>query len=213
MEWIRIKFSVLAILLMLSSFSAKSQTWSEWFSQKKTQRKYLIEQLAALKLYTGYLKKGYEIGKSGLGFIKDDTNGEFNLHEVFFTSLKSVSPEISKYPKIAEIMLMQIKIRKVLNGMSESEVVSKSYRSYFQDVEAKLMEHCERNLDDLLLIITSGKVEMEEDKRIKRIDAIYDAMAESLGFAIHFARSVYTLDLQRTAEQKSLKRIGGLYEN
>ena len=203
----------MAILLMLSSLSVKSQTWSEWFSQKKTQRKYLIEQLAALKLYTGYLKKGYEIGKSSLGFITDATNGEFNLHEDFFTSLKTVSPEISKYPKIAEIMLMQIKIRKVLNATSSSEVVSENYRNYFQDVEGELLEHCERNLDDLLLVVTSGKVEMDEDERIKRIDAVYDATANNLSFAMHFARSVNTLELQKTAEQKALKRIGGLYEN
>jgi hypothetical protein len=55
---IRIKkcFFLFALPLLFVQVST-AQTWSEWFSQKKTQKKYLLEQVAALKIYAGYLKK------------------------------------------------------------------------------------------------------------------------------------------------------------
>ena len=51
------------ILLMILAFfvSGKtySQTYEEWFQQTKTQKKYLLQQIAALKVYIGYAEKGF----------------------------------------------------------------------------------------------------------------------------------------------------------
>lgn len=82
----------LVFLLLFVGTNAFGQTWGEFFSQKKTQKKYLLEQLVALKMYAGYLKKGYDIVGSGIGTVWDIKNGEFSLHSTFFSSLKSVNP-------------------------------------------------------------------------------------------------------------------------
>ena len=50
--------------IILSTNIGHSQKWDEWFKQKKTQKKYLIQQIAALKVYLGYLKEGYDIAIS-----------------------------------------------------------------------------------------------------------------------------------------------------
>lgn len=50
---------------------AEAQTFDEWFRQKKTQKKYLVQQIAALKVYLGYLKEGYEIAQKGMGYSRE----------------------------------------------------------------------------------------------------------------------------------------------
>jgi hypothetical protein len=84
-------------IIMLCSMScytsiAQTPNWNEWFRQKKTQLKYLAEQIAALKVYLEYLKKGYDVAQKGLSTIELIKSGSFSLHKDYFNSLKQVSP-------------------------------------------------------------------------------------------------------------------------
>src|SRR5438093_6658250 len=103
----------LLIILILSTVVMKdcaAQTFSEWFEQKETQKKYLIEQIAALQTYLGYVQKGYSIAQKGLTTISNIKNGEFNLHTDYFNSLRSVNPNIKSCAKVADIIAMQLRI-------------------------------------------------------------------------------------------------------
>ncbi|WP_051584799.1 hypothetical protein [Pedobacter jeongneungensis] len=199
-------------MLILFSFSAKAQTWSEWFSQKKTQQKYLIEQVAALKLYAGYLKKGYEIGKSGLGFIKDAGKGELDLHRAFFSSLKSVSPAVRNNIKVAEIIQMQIDVSGTLAALSKNSGLSEEHKVYAALVRTELLSDCLADLEELLLIITSGKFELTDDERLLRIDDLHQRIADKRNFAFSFAGSVNRLGAERSRELDVLNRMEGWYE-
>src|SRR5690606_38045577 len=77
-------------LMTVTTTWAQSPTFNEWFRQKKTQRKYLVKQIAALKVYLEYLKKGYEIVDKGLTTIGEIKNGTFSLDKDYFNSLKAV---------------------------------------------------------------------------------------------------------------------------
>src|SRR5260221_4860823 len=102
------------IFIILSLFvciqAGHAQTYDEWFRQKKTQKKYLLQQIAALQVYIDYAKKGYDIASKGLNTIRDIKNGDFNLHRDFFGSLKQVNPKIKKYAKVADIIAYQVSI-------------------------------------------------------------------------------------------------------
>src|SRR6266496_5059543 len=87
-----------------------AQTWGEWFQQKKTQQKYLIQQIAALQVYLSYVEKGYGIAKKGIDVIQEFKNGEFNLHEAFFNSLKTVNPTVKNAAEVTEIIALQLSI-------------------------------------------------------------------------------------------------------
>ncbi|WP_316795076.1 hypothetical protein [Pedobacter agri] len=199
-------------MLLFFSFSAKAQTWSEWFSQKKTQQKYLIEQVAALKLYAGYLIKGYEIGRSGLGFIKDAGKGELDLHSVFFSSLKSVSPTVRNNIKVAEILQMQIDVSRAFSTVSKITGLSEEHKIYASLVRTELLSDCLADLEELLLIITSGKFELTDDERLLRIDGLHQRMEDKRNFAFGFAGSVNSLGTERSRELDELKRMEGWYE-
>ena len=204
---------MLLILVLLISGTVNAQTWSEWFSQKKTQQKYLLEQVAALKLYAGYLKKGYEIGRSGLSFIKDASQGEFDLHGVFFSSLKAVSPAVRNNVKVAEIIQMQIDISKAFNALRNIDGLTARHISYLDMVTSNLLDECLGDMEELLLIITSGKVELTDDERLLRIDRLHGRMHEKRIFALGISGTFRQLTADRMRELKTIKKMEEWYEN
>ena len=108
------KTRLLLFLLLITGVS-KAQTWEEFSKQKETQKKYLLQQLAALKVYAGYLKKGYTIVTDGLNSIKGFTKAELNLHDTFFKSKKSVNPAVVNQKMLDDIYVFQRSILKNFN--------------------------------------------------------------------------------------------------
>ncbi len=51
----------LVLFALLHSSGTKAQTFDEWFRQSATQKKYLLQQIAGLQVYIGYVQKGYSI--------------------------------------------------------------------------------------------------------------------------------------------------------
>lgn len=213
MESIKKGLSALIMLMVFLSWSANAQTWSEWFSQKKTQKKYLLEQVAALKIYAGYLKKGYEISRSGISFIKDATKGEFDLHGTFFSSLKAVSPEIRNNAKVAKIIQMQIDVSKVFNVLRSAKGLTAQHTAYLDLVRSNLLNECLDDLEALLLIITSGKAELKDDERLLRLDHLHEDMQEKWRFAMSISNAFQQLGDERTKELGTIKWMEEWYEN
>jgi len=152
-------------IVVLCAENLSAQTWAEWFRQKATQKKYLLQQIAALKVYTGYLSKGYSIAKNGVNTIKSIKNGDLLQHTNYFTSLVTVNPKIRRYAKVADIIVLQITIAK------QSSNAIKSFRNnrhftpteinYLQGVYSKLLSDCAKNLDELLTLITNRNLQMK----------------------------------------------------
>ncbi len=87
-----VRLVVLCIMLAAFPFQLiRAQTFSEWFRQKKTQQRYLLEQIAALRVYAGYVHKGYGIVSDGLQTVRDITNVEFNLHGFFISGVSGAA--------------------------------------------------------------------------------------------------------------------------
>lgn len=208
-----LRFLGLALLLLFVGTSAFGQTWGEFFNQKKTQKKYLLEQLVALKMYAGYLKKGYDIVGTGISTVKDIKNGEFSLHSTFFSSLKSVNPAIRKNAKVASIISLQISIIKALNSTRDNDGLKLSENQYILDVEDRVTDDCLVDIEELLLVITSGRLEMSDDERIERLDSIYERMRDKAAFVQSFTGEVNLLIHQRKNEQKSINHLRELYGN
>jgi hypothetical protein len=87
------KIAIIILMAVLCA-SAYSQTLAEWTQQKKTQIEYLLDQIAANKVFIDYAQKGYAIAKLGLNTIEDIKSGDFNLHRDLFHSLEIVNPSI-----------------------------------------------------------------------------------------------------------------------
>lgn len=207
------KISVSAALIMLITVQlSQGQTFGEFFNQKKTQKRYLLEQIAALQVYIGYAKKGYDIASSGLQTVRDITSGEFNLHSGFINSLKLVSPAIRKNYKVVEIIDYQIRISKAFASIKYNDLLSLPNQSYVGDVQSQVILDCGNDLEELLLIITSGKIKMRDEERLKRLDKLYDSMIDKYSFTMDFIGQVNTLIRQSEQQQLWINQLRRNYE-
>lgn len=207
------KISVSVALIMLITVQlSQGQTFGEFFNQKKTQKRYLLEQIAALQVYIGYAKKGYDIASSGLQTVRDITSGEFNLHLGFINSLKLVSPAVRKNYKVIEIIDYQIRISKAFASVKYNDLLSLPNQSYVGDVQSQVILDCGNDLEELLLIITSGKIKMRDEERLKRLDKLYDSMIDKYAFTMNFIGQVNTLIRQSEQQQLWINQLRRNYE-
>jgi hypothetical protein len=207
--------AMLAVALALSATEASAQTWSEWFKQKKTQKKYLLRQIAALKVYADYAQKGYKIAQQGLTTIGGFTRGEFSLHGDYFNSLKTVNPEIRGYAKVDEIILMQARMLQdyhtSFQNISSGSALREEEINYLNRVFGRLMDDCEKTLDELITVIADGKLEMTDDERMQRIDLLYYDMQGKYTFLKSFTNEAKILSRARFREQKDVLRSRALH--
>ena len=197
-------------MLCCGAAQAQSPNWNEWFRQKKTQRKYLIQQIAALKVYIEYLKKGYKIVDKGLTTIGDIKDGTFTMDKNYLNSLKQVSPVVKNSPKLNEVIAYQNTIRKdlyklVLDSRKDQNLSSDEVE-YIEEVYKNMLEECEASIDELIIITTSGEAEMKDDERLLRLDKVHDDMQDKYAFTQDFISSTRLICVERAKEQNQIKR-------
>lgn len=201
---------LLVILLVSKSLFSYCQTFEEWTQQKKTQIKYLVQQIAANKVYIEYVQKGYLIVNKGLATIRNIKNGDFNLHRDFFGSLKQLNPRIKKYVKVVDIIAYQMKIikeiKKTMQGIKETGQLTADELDYCKMVFENLLEECLKNVEELIIVIGDDELEMKDDERIKRIDALYADMQNKYAFSSSFSEEMGLLSVQRLGEQIEINR-------
>lgn len=203
------------VSLWLSPITA--QTASEWFNQKSTQKKYLLQQIAALQVYISYAKKGYNIVSGGLNTIRDIKKGDLNIHNIFFNSLKAVNPKIARYQKVADIISYQLRIikqaKQTIAYIRESNQFTPDEIEYNKKVFDFLLLECIESINELVSIITPGELEMRDNERLIRIDKLYADMQDKYTFCSVMSEDMALLAAQRMGEyaeiQKS-KLINGL---
>jgi len=207
----------LLILFLLGMFATttQAQTFAEWFQQKKTQKQYLIQQIAALRMYIGYAQKGYSIAKEGLNTIGELKRGEFNLHTGYFNSLKSVNPKIKQYAKVADIIAMQVAIikgySKTRRQMHESGAFNGKELDYILRVLGRLLNDCENTIDQLIIVTTDGNLEMKDDERLNRIDILHKEMTDKYTFSLSFSNETILLATSRIKENNDVQTNRALY--
>jgi hypothetical protein len=206
----------ICLLSIISCQFSSAQTWEEWFQQKQTAIKRLEEQIVANKVYIEYAKKGYKIVSSGLNTIRDIKQGDFDLHLGFIDSLKVVNPKIKTLAKVAGIIAMQFHINKTskqaLNAVRESAQFTPDELDFCKNVFDHLLDECLKGIDELVLVITSGELEMTDDDRLSRIDQIYTDMQDKFSFTGSFSNEISTLAIQRLTDQTEIdysKKING----
>lgn len=195
----------------------RAQTWAEWFRQGETQKKYLVQQIAALKVYLEYAQKGYAIASKGINTIRNIKKGEFKLHQDFFGSLKQVNPAITRYVKVAGIIGTQIKIVKqskaALKAVMQDKKFTPEERGYLKKVLEGLLDGCAQAVDELTLVIASGELEMRDDERLQRIEHLYAAMQDNYTYSYSFTQELRLLSTQRKREHLQInlsKKLNGV---
>ncbi|MNH93618.1 hypothetical protein D3C73_462220 [compost metagenome] len=168
---------IICALMTLQRVYGQTPILKEWLSQKKTQKEYLIKQIAALEAYINLGKNGYKIYKTGLNTIGNLKNGEFILHDDFFNSLKNINPSISKYPRVKDIVenvnnILTIQ-RAGKDNIRNNALIRPEEKKQLLETIALMQNESESLLQELNLVLEPGALEMKDDERIQRIDKIH----------------------------------------
>lgn len=198
--------------LVLLSSSSYGQTFSEFFRQKKTQEEYLLKQIGYLQLYGGYVRQGYEIAGSGLNVIKGFTSAEFDLHKDFFEDLKLVNPLIKKDARVMEIAVMQGKILTAFVAMARLELNAEILAELFL-MRQGLMEDCEKELEELLVVMSSSRLEMTDQQRLTRLAKVHARMLGKLTLSLGLYRQLIELVRMQGEEKLNVDWLRRIYEN
>jgi len=199
---------ILSVLMCLLCADVSAQTWNEWFRQKRTQRKYLVKQVGLLRVYLGYLKKGYQIVDKGLTTIGNIKDGDFNLHRDFFGSLKAVNPHISNSAKVADIIAFQVFIVRSIGEVNDfcrdNEHFTPEEVRYVAAVYTNMLVLMDASVAELLMVIRSGESEMKDDERLQRIDALYTDLLDKHSFVKSFDADVRAIARERERERNAI---------
>jgi len=203
--------AAIGLLLLLQSLSSPAQTWSEWWNQKSTQRKYLIQQIAALQIYIGYAWKGYGIAKDGLHTISDITNGEFGLHKTYFASLSAINPAVKNNPQVNEIIAFQHTVIDALDSWKPDGWNPEEW-DYLRTVRQNMLADCSRDMDELTRLLKNGDLQMTDEERLKQLAKLWRVMQDKAVFAQTFTGQLILFQRQRTKENTDVNQIQKLYE-
>jgi hypothetical protein len=213
----RIKYYVMALVLIwswaLRSAPAKAQTYNEIFRQKKTQEKYLLKQLAYLKLYADQAWRGYKLVSGGLETINGFTSGEFKAHEAFISALSTVSSLVRKDFRVGEIVKFQLGINSSFRALQKSSALGQApNQDYYRAVQEKVVAECNADLDELLDVVLSGDLEMDDAERLARLKKIHISMQEKASFTRWFCTEAQLVLQSRKQEKLDIEDLRRIYE-
>lgn len=199
---------ILISFVQIKNVSAQGSLLKEWFGQKKTQREYLMNQIAALQVYIEYAKKGYRIYDKGLNLIGSFKDGEFNLHEDFFLSLKVINPEVARYGKVAATVQLQYNMlrhcQRTLKDVKTLDLPA-AKKEYINQVLNRFLKDSDDLIEELLILTTTSKLELTDDQRLSRIDKLYYEMEDRYIAVQHFREDILLVEQSKSTERKNIE--------
>src|SRR5450432_1460123 len=174
-----------------------------------------IEKLSQLKSILSDLYKGYEILKTGYTTIKDISEGNFNLHKAFLDGLLAVSPDVQKYQRLADIIDLQARIVKeyksAMNRYRQNVHFNPDELEYIGNIYSNLVDKSVKNLENLISVLTAGKLRMNDAERLKQIDGIYMDTRDQFQFLRKFNNGTDLLAVNRSSEANDIQTLRNLH--
>lgn len=208
----KLRYSLVTMLALVMVINGKASSQSSEVQQLLLN----VEKLSQLKNILSDMKKGFTVLNNGYNTVRNVAQGNFSLHEVFLDGLMVVSPEVRKYHKVGEIVRIQSVImsdyKALFKRLSATDVFSTADLGYLDKVYARLNKESLQNLDRLLMVITTSKLRMSDEERLKAIERIHSDMSDKLDFLRAFNRETTLLGLQRAKERAEVNAVGGYFQ-
>jgi hypothetical protein len=174
-----------------------------------------IEKLLQLKNILSDLYKGYEILTTGYNAIKSISEGNFSLHKAFLDGLLAVSPAVQKYERVIDIINDQGEIvseyKTAYNIFKQDKHFTPDELVYLSNVYNNLIAGSEKNLTNLLNIMTDSKLRMSDAERLHAIDGIYSDTHGQLSFLRAFNSKTAALSAELSKQENDLQSVRSLY--
>lgn len=176
-----------------------------------------VQKLSVLKQELQDLKDGYQVLDAGYSAIRDIAQGSFSLHKTFLDGLLLVSPAVRNYPRVADIVKLQLAIVSQYqvswpwfqqnSGLGTAEI------GLIGQIYSNLMAASLQDLSDLTTVLTDGTMRSSDAERIRQIDHIYKSLLEKAVFMNRWSNATTLLAMQRqgaTDEDQTLRQLYGI---
>lgn len=202
----------LILIFYLASISLPShaQTWNEWWKQKDTQKKYLAEQIVALKAYGAVLKEGYEVASKGLGLVHTIQNGDYAQHETYFNSFSAVNTQLKKHPDAEKTITLYSKTRQLTLQIPSRLFLKNQFKASEENIIRHVLQSIAKDCDQLLLelqtLLEKDQLNLSDSERMVQLNEIHEQMQEAYGYTIRFYQSCQNLSLSRENESRAIEK-------
>jgi hypothetical protein len=170
-----------------------------------------MQQIAAYNALESEIKMGYGVVKNGLSGIASINTAELNAHTAFYNSLRTPSSAVKNSTQVKDILNYQqyinIAFSQSFSGLTNDET------NYVTAVKNNVFNDCNKDLADLQNLLATGKLQLSDDERLKRLNAIHASMLEKYQFSQSFTNSIKLLTTSRGQESNDAQTLTKLYEN
>jgi len=205
--------TVVTILIIIGCSVSRSTTAQ---THEATQLILNYEKLLQLEEILDNMYKGYKILSKGYKAIKDIAEGNFKIHKVFLDGLYAISPAVRNYKKIPLIIRYQQLLinesKRTYSRFKKDPYLTLHELEYIENVYSYILKQSLRNLDELLMIVTAGKLRMSDEERMQSIDRIHHDMETKLSFLKQFNNSTAGLIVQRAKEHRDIRTAQKLHD-
>lgn len=204
-----LRFILILATLLTTNIRARAQ------SDEAQQLLLNWEKLKQLEAILDNLYIGYRILDKGYTTIKDLTQGNVKLHEVFLNGLMAVNPNIRTYKRVPLIInyqqLLVSEYKRAYNRFKSDPNLTFEEIEYMASVYKFLFDASLRNLDELIIIITATKLRMSDDERLLAIDRLFYDMENKVAFLRYFNNTTQLVAIQRARSRNDVNTIHKLY--
>lgn len=203
------------VVLVVCTVRAKAQTFDEWFEQNKTRKKYQEQQIGELQIYLSVLEKGYGIVESGLNTIRGIQSGEFNLHDNFYTSLRTVSPAVAGMSEAAGVIALQAamveRFSSALARYRGSPGLRPDELAYLTALYGEVVKEGLADVTLLGQVLTDNTLEMSDDERMEKVLEVDNRARRRYRATVEVTDAADAMVMQRKGRAADAGSVSQLY--
>jgi len=137
------------------------------------------------------------------------------LYQNYFDELRKVKAVISYYYRIREVTSKQLQLvaayKKAVALFKQDKHFTSNEINYMTSVYSGILDESVKNLNQILLVITSFSTQMDDAKRLEIIDASADAIEQNYMDLIQFNQQNISLSLDRSKDLCEINQVRVLY--
>lgn len=156
-----------------------------------------------------------QLSKLRLTEIADWTNRQKDLYSQYYEELRKVKSAISYYQRIKTITQKQLALvseyKKAFNQFRQDSHFTPQEINYMGEVYSGILEASLKNLDQIILVTSSFKMQMSDAKRLEIINAAADKLDENYSDLRQFNNQNIRISIQRAKDQNDIQTTLKLY--
>ena len=137
------------------------------------------------------------------------------LYQNYFDELRKVKTAIAYYYRIREVTAKQLQLvdayKHALALFKQDSHFTPKEINYMINVYSGIIDESIKNMDQILLVVTSFSTQMDDAKRIQIINAAANAIDENYNDLIQFNQQNISLSVQRSKDLSEINQVKSLY--